>query len=103
MARNINGQWTITQSNGFEVVFDIVQAPNGDLRGSGRVVGGREANGRGKLSGDSFVFTVDWNGNGRGGRYSGQFDPAGHLSGVTFDLDHPTSQATWFAHDFIPT
>jgi hypothetical protein len=103
MARNINGQWTITQSNGFEVVFDIVQAPNGALHGSGRVVGGREANGRGQLSGDSFSFTVDWNGNGRGGRYTGRFDAAGHLSGMTFDLDHPTSQATWFAHAFIPT
>jgi hypothetical protein len=55
MARTINGQWTITQSNGFEVIFDIVQEPDG------------------------------------------------RLSGVTFDIDNPGSQATWFAHKFEPT
>lgn len=102
MARNMQGQWTITQSNGFEVVFILFQERDGALHGSARVIGGREANGRGRVSGDSFSFTVDWFGNGRGGRYTGQFDAAGHLSGTTFDLDHPTSQATWFAHSFSP-
>jgi len=95
MARNVSGQWSLVQSNGFEVVFDIVQSPSGALHGSGRVVGGREANGRGRVDGESFVFTVDWNNNGRGGQYSGRFGPTGFLSGVTVDLDNPSSGATW--------
>ncbi|MDQ4144377.1 MAG: hypothetical protein M3198_11655 [Actinomycetota bacterium] len=97
MARDVSGQWSLIQSNGFEVTFDIVQAPDGRLHGSGTVRGGREANGEGRVDDHSFVFTVDWNNNGRGGRYSGTFDPAGRLSGVTADLDNPTSQATWFS------
>ncbi len=103
MARDINGQWRITQSNGFEVMFDIVQEADGSLHGSGEIPGKRVANAHGRLQGDSFSYTVDWNNNGRGGLYTGTFDAAGHLSGMTFDLDNPTSQATWFAHEFIHT
>ena len=33
MARDINGQWSITQSNGFELMFDIVQRADGTLHG----------------------------------------------------------------------
>jgi hypothetical protein len=102
MARNVNGQWTIVQSNGFEVVFDIVTEPDGQLRGSGRVAGGPEANGRGRLDGESFVYTVDWNNNGRGGQYSGTFGPTGLLTGVTVDLDNPRSQATWASREPLP-
>ena len=96
MARDVSGQWGIHQSNGFDVDFDIVQAPDGGLHGSGRVVqGGQEANGRGRVDDESFVFTVDWNNNGRGGQYTGRFGPTGFLSGVTVDLDNPSSGATW--------
>jgi hypothetical protein len=103
MARDINGQWRITQSNGFELMFDIVQERDGTLRGSGEIIGGKVANGRGRLDGDQFTFTVDWNNNGKGGRYTGSFDGRGRLSGTTVDLDHPSSGATWFAHGFEPT
>jgi hypothetical protein len=103
VARDINGQWTITQSNGFEVMFDIVQEPDGTLRGSGEIIGGKVANASGQLTGNAFVYTVDWNDNGKGGQYSGTFDAEGRLSGVTFDVDNPGSQATWFAHTFNPT
>ncbi len=103
MERDINGQWSISQSTGHELVFDIVQDSDGSLHGSGRVLGGREANGSGQLTGNAFLFTVDWNNNGRGGQYSGTFDGQGRLSGVTFDIDHPGSQATWFAHAFEHT
>ena len=81
-------------------MFDIVQEADGSLRGSGRIVGGREANGSGQLTGNAFLFTVDWNNNGKGGQYSGTFDGEGRLSGVTFDIDNPGSQATWFANGF---
>jgi hypothetical protein len=103
MTRDINGQWTITQSNGFEVMFDIVQDANGFLHGSGQVLGKREANAHGQLTGNSFVFQVDWNNNGRGGRYTGTFNAKGHLSGTSVDLDNPSSTATWFAHTFHAT
>lgn len=103
MARNINGQWRITQSNGFELMFDIVQEPDGTLRGSGEIIGGRVANARGRLDGDQFTYTVDWNNNGKGGRYTGSFDSRGRLSGITVDLENPSSGATWFAHGFEPT
>jgi hypothetical protein len=98
MARDVSNNWTIVQSNGFRVEFDIVQdSRTGDLHGSGRVIGGREANGRGRVDDHSFIYTVDWNNNGRGGQYSGTFGPDGRLTGVTVDLDNPTSQATWFS------
>jgi hypothetical protein len=103
MARDINGQWTITQSNGSELMFDIVQDENGFLHGSGQVIGGMEANAHGQLTGDSFVYQVDWNNNGKGGRYTGTFNEQGHLSGSTEDLDNPSNTATWFAHKFIHT
>ena len=80
--------------------FDIAESPDGELHGSGHVLGGLEANGSGRIDGNSFVFTVDWHNNGSGGRYEGTFDPEGHLSGVTFDLEHPGSQATWFTTAF---
>jgi hypothetical protein len=60
VARDINGQRTITQSNGFEVMFDIVQDVDGRLHGSGQIIGGREANASGQLNGNAFVYTVDW-------------------------------------------
>jgi hypothetical protein len=97
---NVAGKWTITQSNGFTVTFDMNQDPDGTLRGSATQQNGFQAGGEGRLAGDSFVFTVDWNNNGSGGRYEGHFDPQGHLSGTTFDLAHPQSQATWFTNAF---
>jgi hypothetical protein len=57
-----------------------------------------EANLSGALSGSSFEFTVAWP-NGSTGQYTGNFDAGGHLSGVTFDVAHPTSQATWFRQE----
>ena len=93
MARDINGQWAITQSTGHELMFDIVQDTNGFLHGSGQVIGGMEANAHGQLTGDSFVYQVDWNNNGKGGRYVGTFNEQGHLSGSTEDLDNPGSTA----------
>jgi hypothetical protein len=102
MAFDVSGQWELRQSNGFDVVFDIVQSQSGHLHGSGRVVGGMEANGEGRLDGNSFVFTVDWNNNGRGGQYSGRFGPGGFLSGTTVDLDNPSSGATWASKEPFP-
>lgn len=107
MAHDVDGVWEIVQSNGFLVRVDIAQPrdpsgnlADGDLHGAAKEVGAGgvdlvEANLSGALRGDSFEFTADWP-NGTKGQYSGNFDPGGNLSGVTFDLANPTSQATWF-------
>jgi hypothetical protein len=102
MAHHVDGAWILVQSNGFRVEVDIAQArdsngnlADGALHGSAQVIGGAEANLSGRLSGDSLEFGVDWP-NGTVGQYSGNFDAGGNLSGVTFDLANPTSQATWF-------
>jgi len=99
MARDVRNNWTMVQSNGFRVEFDIISEDfgTGEIRGSARVIGGIEASGRGRVDDHSFIYTVDWNNNGRGGQYSGTFGPDGRLTGVTVDLDNPTSQATWFS------
>ena len=73
---------------------------DGDLHGAAEQVNSSgvdlaEANLSGALSGNSFEFVVAWP-NGSEGQYTGNFDAGGNLSGVTFDIAHPTSQATWF-------
>jgi hypothetical protein len=57
-----------------------------------------ETNLTGVLRGDDFEFRADWP-NQTKGQYSGRFDPTGRLSGITFDLANPGSQATWFRRD----
>jgi hypothetical protein len=113
MAHDVSGSWEIVQSNGFRVAVNINQpvetplGPNGPLRllTDGLLTGtadeitprGTDVSHQsltGELIGDSFEIVVDWN-NGTKGQYSGTFDPAGNLSGVTFDVNHPGSQATW--------
>jgi hypothetical protein len=102
MAQNVDGQWSLVQSNGFTVEVDVVQArdPSGNLadgpvHGSALQVGDGESNLNGALNGDSLEFEVDWP-NGARGQYSGTFDAGGNLSGITYDLTNPGSQATWF-------
>lgn len=96
MPRDVSGQRSLVQSTGHELTFDIEQN-GGEIHGSGTIKGGMEANGAGQVDDRSFMFTVDWHNNGNGGQYSGHFGPNGRLTGVTVDLDNPTSQATWFS------
>ena len=49
----------------------------------------------GRLNGDELEFRVRWPSNAVG-QYVGRFDGSGRLTGFTFDVAHPTSQATWF-------
>jgi len=108
MAHDVSGIWDIVQSNEYRVRVNIAQPrdfdgnlADGDLTGfaseitpHGTDVSDQTLDG-GELSGDAFEIVVDWQ-NGTKGQYSGNFDPAGNLSGVTFDVKHPTAQATWF-------
>jgi hypothetical protein len=111
MAHNVSGKWEIVQSNGYRVAVDISQpteSPNGlvtlltdgpltgtadEITPRGTDVSHQQLNGQ--LLGDSFEILIDWH-NGTRGQYSGTFDSVGNLSGVTFDVNNPTAQATWF-------
>ncbi|QES48357.1 hypothetical protein DEJ50_11520 [Streptomyces venezuelae] len=70
------------------------QDANGNLFGSvssGNTVGTlREGN----VNGNDIYFIVEWN-HGPVGRYTGVRGPDRRLSGTTFDLNNPSSQATW--------
>jgi hypothetical protein len=48
------------------------------------------------VRGDRVQIVVDWN-QGSRGKYVGSFDLSGRLSGITFDLANPSSQAPWFS------
>lgn len=110
MAHSVDGIWELVQSNAFRVRVDIAQSrdssgalADGGLHGAAKElnpgkVALAEANLFGALSGSSFEFTVAGP-NGSTGQYTGNFDAGGHLSGVTFDVAHPTSQATWFRQE----
>ncbi len=96
-AFDVTGEWVAHQSNGFDVTFHI-RPTKGDftkLDVEARS-GGGFAQGTGKVSGNSFLATVDWEA-GPVGRYTGTFGGDGRLSGATFDLANPSSQATWFS------
>jgi hypothetical protein len=108
MARDVDGAWQLAQSNGFTVEVDIVQPRDGsgnlgdgDVHGGAKIVegGSGEANLEGNLAGDALEFRVHWP-NGAVGQYSGRYDASGSLSGVTFDIANPGSQATWFRTTF---
>jgi len=103
--RNISsGAWTANQSNGFGTRFNLDQTDNGQLSGDASAFplgGGDEMFGTvdsdGSLvRGDRVQIVVDWN-QGSRGKYVGGFDFSGRLSGQTFDLANPQSQANWFS------
>ncbi len=93
---DVTGEWVAHQSNGIDVVFNI-RPTRGDftvLDVEASYSGGR-AQGKGEVSGDSFLAEVDWEA-GPVGRYTGHFDADGFLNGETFDRANPASQATWY-------
>jgi hypothetical protein len=97
--RNVSGRWQAQQSTGHVLTFDLQQTGT-TLTGTASVTpgipGGSAGTGEGAVSETGFVFTVNWPGSGKA-EYSGSFGPNGRLSGVTFDLDHPSVNATWFS------
>lgn len=106
MTHNVSGIWDIVQSNNYRVRVNIIQTQfdggpgDGDLTGTAQefTPHGTDVSDQnissGTLSGDSFVIQIDWM-NGSVGKYSGFFDPTGHLGGVTYDINNPSAQATW--------
>jgi hypothetical protein len=106
MAHSVDGVWEIWQSNGYKVRVEIAQPRfnnelvDGDLTGSAQEItphGTQIADVRlqmGRLTGNSFTMVVDW-GNNSIGQYNGTFDLFNGLSGVTFDQNNQSAQATW--------
>jgi hypothetical protein len=91
------GSWQLYQSNGFTVTLNVAQDGNGALYGSatdGSSVGTIQA---GSVDATSIYFVIGWS-NGATGRYTGSLGPDRRLSGTTFDVNHPTSQATWYTN-----
>jgi hypothetical protein len=95
--RLMSGVWHIEQSNGAIVSLDIDQ--NGsNIKGVARA-GDLQGTVKGKVTRDEFDARFDWDpfGPGLGGRYTGDFDGGGGLSGITVNLDDPQEGATWSA------
>ncbi|MEV6579674.1 hypothetical protein AB0M92_16125 [Streptomyces sp. NPDC051582] len=91
---NAGGAWTIYQSNA-TVQVNLTQDGNGNLFGttsSGNTVGTLESGA--KVTGNDIYFVVQWN-HGPRGRYTGTRGADGRLSGLTVDLNNPSSQASW--------
>ncbi|MGW3208944.1 hypothetical protein [Streptomyces sp. NPDC001135] len=87
------GVWDIYQSNAFLTV-KLSQDDSGNLYGpavQGDMVGTLL---NGAVDGQNIYFTISWS-NGAVGRYTGVRGVDGRLSGTTFDLNNPASQATW--------
>jgi hypothetical protein len=98
-----NGEWTAIQSNNWEVLFDLNQTPEGKLSGDAdaipQFVGGETMDGdvdpnNSLLQENSVRIRVNWE-TGSKGEYSGGFNGKGRIVGQTFDVSHPSSQATW--------
>ena len=91
---DVSGNWDAHQSNGFIVNFDIQQTGT-MLRGVATHSGGSvRGTVEGSVHNNQFRVSVRWN-NGTIGEYNGTFNSTGRITGMTFDGNHPGSQATW--------
>jgi hypothetical protein len=100
-----SGAWTAHQSNRWDVRFNLDQT-GGNLSGEADATpldGGAGMHGtldsQGSLvQGETVQIVVDWD-PGPKGKYIGNFDFSNRLSGHSFDLNHPSSQALWFSEE----
>ena len=91
---NVEGTWVAHQSNGTDVSFNLIRN-DVLLTGSASFNGPGSQNLNGRLSDNRIVITVTWNANSVG-EYNGFFGVDDRLTGHTFDLKHPESQAIWY-------
>ncbi|MEV6478643.1 hypothetical protein [Streptomyces sp. NPDC051576] len=95
-AGNFAGRWTMDQSNVQNIAL-FLNSPDGGGGFTGlAAVGGDRGDINGTITGDNVVFFIHWN-FGHTGRYDGHQGSDGRWSGVTTDLNDPSSQATWTA------
>ncbi|AZQ74941.1 hypothetical protein EKH77_30510 [Streptomyces luteoverticillatus] len=93
---NAAGTWSIYQSNVLIATLNVTQDAQGNLTGTASK-SGSSATGtidQGFVDGNYIYFVIPWS-DGTKGRYIGSLGADRHLSGVSTDLAHPTSQATW--------
>ncbi|MQS38988.1 hypothetical protein [Streptomyces katsurahamanus] len=89
------GTWQIYQSNRQVVTVNVTQDSSGRLYGSAYHGSTSATIEYGAVvDGTSISFNLSWS-NGARGRYTGNLGADRRLSGITFDLNHPSSQATW--------
>jgi hypothetical protein len=104
---DMNGEWTVTQSNGPVVHFSLKQRPNGDIAGTGRFPrAGALVDGSvgGHMSGNaSFRLEVEWRiTNDLAGRYTGNVTPDGTvIDGVTQPTAGPPGKKATFSFDRV--
>lgn len=92
----VEGSWVAHQSNGFDVTFNLRRTDHLLLTGSATHTGGGQSRSlNGRLADNRIVMTVEW-GPGSVGEYNGVFGVDDRLTGHTFDIRNPGSQATWF-------
>ena len=89
------GVWQLHQRGGTVVTLDLTQDGSGRLYGSASYSGGDGTVRVGRVDGLGIFFIIRWR-NGAEGRYEGRLGADRRLSGTTFDLRTPSSQATWF-------
>jgi hypothetical protein len=94
---NVKGTWIAHQSNGANVTFNL-DRQDLLLTGSASVSpgGAQSQTLNGRISDTQFLVTVKWNANSTG-EYNGTFGIDGRLTGHTFDVNNPSSQAFWFS------
>ncbi|GAA5023762.1 hypothetical protein [Kitasatospora paranensis] len=92
---DVRGDWDLTQSNGFTVHMQIDgEDPDGTFNGRGNIDGKAGFIDLADTRATDHEITFQMG----AGRYTGQFDFQGRLTGTTVDTSHPTSQATWQAN-----
>ncbi|MFG2865921.1 hypothetical protein [Streptomyces sioyaensis] len=93
---NVGGIWTLYQSNSSNTTLSVTQDAQGNLTGIAKA--GSATTGtieQGFVDGSYLYFVIAWS-DGSKGRYIGSRGADGRLSGVSTDLAHPSSQATWY-------
>ncbi|WP_433367874.1 hypothetical protein [Streptosporangium sp. CA-115845] len=89
------GTWRLYQSNGFTVTLNLTQDSSGRFFGTASYPGAVGTIEQGSVDGRGIFFIIAW-ANGAKGRYAGTLGSDKRLSGTSSDLNHPSSQATWF-------
>ncbi|WP_405836591.1 hypothetical protein OG528_05345 [Streptomyces platensis] len=92
---NVGGIWTLYQSNSANVTLSVTQDGQGKLTGIARTGSATTGTIEGFVDGSYLYFVIAWS-DGSRGRYIGSRGADGRLSGVSTDLAHPSSQATWY-------
>lgn len=96
--RDVRGQWTIEQRNGFRVPVNIhEQKPDVSIAGTashsdGHVLGSGFGDVREHPA--EFRFRIGWN-NQTEGAYNVVFNAEGFIDGSTFDVKNPQNVAGW--------